>query len=180
MTRSWLLMLPIFLASCATSDKGLLKADASSYRDPRNILEKSVDREMPPKFFYFDRARKLVFSLGKPIAGFNFAKVDMDWLRSESPEIFSIVQCASGKPCSASAFNSCKAIIPLAAPITDVLQNKIVTTLKSRGYPVVRVDFLKSGDDSGEMEVQYFTECDFIRGDISENFPGLIAVGMAR
>jgi hypothetical protein len=155
--------------------KGLLQANVHTNENPRDALENATEGENIRRFFYFDRRQNVIYSLDKPIDGFTFTKVDMGELRSKRPDIFGIVQCASGKQCSTKNYDTCKSAIQMLSPATEGLQDQIVRTLKSRGYPVIRVNFLNEGSGPGSMEVQYFTECDFIRHDIEENFPNLIS-----
>ena len=170
-----MLIMIFFLASCKIPDESLLKADTSFIRDPRIVLENAVGKGTTPKFLYFDRSRKVIYYLGNPVSSLDFEKVDMDRLRSESPEVSKIVQCATGKSCSSSDYDFCKAVISLNNDVTDMMQNEIVEKLRSRGYPVVRVDFINRGGVTEDMEVQYFTKYSLIRGDIIENFPNLVS-----
>lgn len=180
MKNFWVLILSFSLTCCAPSKMVLLQADASQIENPRTVLEESVVRAGAPKFFYFDRSSRIVYSMGSHINGFRFVNVKMDELRLENPDLFSIVQCAGGKRCSSSNYDACKATIPLSTLVADGRQSQIVKILKSRGYPVIRVSFLNEGGNSTEMEVQYFTECDFINLDVVDNFPDLMVGTKAR
>ena len=174
MRRWWLLVLPIMATSCATPEKGLFQADSRAYRNPRAALAQSIQDADLGRFVYFDRKRNIVYSLGNKFAGFDFERVDMVQLRNESPEVFDIVQCASGRECSIANYDACKASVRLNSQATEVLQDRVVKTLKSRGYPLIRVNFLNDENATWRMEVQYFTECDFITQDIESNFPHLM------
>lgn len=175
MRRWWLLALPIMAISCATPEKGLLQADSRADRNPREALAQSIQDTDLWRFVYFDRKRNIVYSLGKEIVGFDFEKVDIEQLGKESPDVFDIVQCASGRKCSIAKYDSCKESVRLNSQATEILQDRVIKTLKSRGYPLIRVNFLNDENANGRMEVQYFAECDFIAQDIENNFPDLMA-----
>src|SRR4029079_15717257 len=98
------------MSSCTTPEKGLLRANVGNEKNPRNVLENAFDVSSDPKFFYFDRVKGVVFAFDKPIAGFKFTKVDMNQLKLQNPDVFGIVQCVSGKPCSTSSYDACKLI----------------------------------------------------------------------
>lgn len=165
----------LLLASCATPKAGLMEAGVAQKGDVRDRLERNIAAGDLSKFVYFDRAKAKLYSLGVAVAGFDFHAVDMDRLKSENRAVFDIAQCAAGKSCAAPDDERCVLSAPLAANPDQARQGAIVKKLKSRGYPVVGVTFSQDSAETSEIEVRYFTECEWIRRDLEANFPGLLS-----
>lgn len=167
------------LAACSSPQTGLLESYTESKTDVRDILEQNTRQSDIQKFIYFDRSTGKIYSLGVEVSGFRFRRTDMARLKLEKPEVFHVAECAAGKPCSKNSFENCQLSSRLIAHPDQETQDRIVRRLKSRGYPVVSVTFTDEGNGAEEIEVTYFTECEWIRHDMEANFSGLLEPGSA-
>ena len=168
----WILLFS--LAACSSPQTDLLEAYTASKSDIRDILEQNIRQSDIPKFVYFDRSTKKVYSLGVKVPGFRFRSTDMARLKLENPGVFHVAECAAGRPCSAASFENCRMSARLITHPDQEAQDRIVRRLKSQGYPVVSVTFTDEGNGAEEIDVTYFTECEWIRHDMEANFSGLL------
>jgi hypothetical protein len=166
------LHLPIVMAisACSVGHEQLL-VTRLDIPEPRSALEQSIKKNGMPEFVYFDRAHHDLYVLGLSLPDFQFRIVNIRALRSQKPDIAKIISCTTSHQCSFSDYKRCQATVPLNNRISEQDENDIVNTMRSRGYPLLGMTFNIRPNSPEMADITYFSECQFIRSDVIENFP---------